>query len=97
MEIVNWNTTRLLRSLVVLEDIKTESHDEETGVAIVRRALQEPLRCIAENSGEEGAVIVKKVLGGKGNFGFNALTLDFDRGQAVVAGERGWSQCPARA
>ena len=69
----------LLRSLVVLDDLKTSSDDEQTGVEIVRRALQEPLRCISENSGEEGAVIVKKVLGGKGNYGFNALTLDFEQ------------------
>ena len=54
--------------------IKTNSADEKTGVEIVRRAVQEPLRCISENAGEEGAVIVKKVMAGKGNFGFNALT-----------------------
>src|SRR5450756_1896568 len=68
----------LLRSLNVLDGIKTNSNDEQTGVEIVRRALQEPLRCIAENSGEEGAVIVKKVTAGKGNFGFNALTLEYE-------------------
>src|SRR3954471_10246477 len=69
----------LLRSLPLLNGIKTTSHDEQTGVEIVRRALQEPLRCISENAGEEGAVIVKKVMGGKGNFGFNALSLDFEQ------------------
>ncbi len=69
----------LLRSISVLDNVKTDSHDEKTGVEIVRRALQEPLRCISENAGEEGAVIVKKVMSGKGNFGFNALTLDFEQ------------------
>jgi chaperonin GroEL len=68
----------LLRSLSVLDAIKTNSADEKTGVEIIRRALQEPLRCIAANAGEEGAVIVKKILAGKGNFGFNALTLDYE-------------------
>src|SRR5215212_4505390 len=69
----------LLRSLSVLNNIKTNSDDEQTGVEIVRRALQEPLRCIAENAGEEGAVIVKKVMNGKHNFGFNALNLEYEQ------------------
>ncbi|MGC8624184.1 MAG: chaperonin GroEL [Phycisphaerae bacterium] len=71
--------TALLRSLGVLDVIKTDTDDEATGVAIVRRALQEPTRCIAHNAGEDGAVVVKKVLAGKGNFGFNALTLDYEQ------------------
>lgn len=70
--------TALLRSLAVLGGVKTSSHDEATGVEIIRRALQEPTRCIAGNAGEEGAVVVKKVLAGKGNFGFNALTLNYE-------------------
>ena len=68
----------LLRSIQALDQVKTEGHDEATGVNIVRRALQEPTRCIAENAGEDGAVVVKKVLSGKGNFGFNALSLDYE-------------------
>ncbi len=69
----------LLRSLSVLGNVETDSADEKTGVEIVRRALQEPTRCIVENAGEEGAVIVKKILAGKGNFGFNALSLDYEQ------------------
>jgi chaperonin GroEL len=67
----------LLRSIASLDDVKA-SGDEATGVQIVRRALQEPARKIAHNAGFDGSVVVKKVLENKGNFGFNALTCEFE-------------------
>jgi len=66
----------LLRSIASLDDIRT-SGDETTGVQIVRRALQEPARKIAHNAGVDGSVVVKKILEGKGSFGFNAQTGEF--------------------
>mgnify|MGYP000334630273 CR=1 FL=1 len=67
----------LVRSIEKLIDIKTDNQDEATGVKIVARAIEEPLRQIAENAGNEGSVIVSKVLEGKGDFGFNAKTEEF--------------------
>ena len=64
----------LVRSKQKLADIKTDNQDEATGVKIVARAIEEPLRQIAENAGNEGSVVVSKVLEGKGDFGFNAKT-----------------------
>lgn len=66
----------LLRSIACLDDVKAAG-DEATGVQIVRRALQEPARKIAHNAGVDGSVVVKKILEGKGSFGFNALTGEF--------------------
>ena len=60
-----------------LEKVKTSNQDEKTGVNIVARAIEEPLRMIAENAGNEGSVIVSKVLEGKDDFGFNAKTEEF--------------------
>src|SRR5687767_1088967 len=70
----------LVRAGKVLENFKTESEDtdEQIGVNIVRRALEEPLRQIAANAGAEGAVIVGKVAEGEGAFGFNAATEKFE-------------------
>ena len=67
----------LVRSIQKLVDIKTDNQDEATGVKIVARAIEEPLRQIAENAGNEGSVIVSKVLEGKDDFGFNAKTEEF--------------------
>src|SRR5690606_17928218 len=62
-----------------LNDLEKElSGDELTGVAIVKRALEEPLRVIAENAGAEGSVIVEKVKGMEKGVGFNALTGEFE-------------------
>jgi len=61
-----------VRAIDSLENIDTRNSDEATGVAIVRRALEEPLRQIVENCGIEGSVVVNKVREGKGDFGFNA-------------------------
>jgi len=67
----------LVRAKQKLDKIKTDNQDEATGVKIVDRAIEEPLRQIAENAGNEGSVIVSKVLEGKGDFGFNAKTEEF--------------------
>ena len=66
-----------LRSLPTLENVDTENQDQEIGVSIVRRALEEPLRQIAANAGQEGSIIVQKVREGKDDFGYNARTEEF--------------------
>jgi chaperonin GroEL len=63
----------LLRSQGVLDGLKV-SDDESVGVRIIRRAIEEPLRQIVGNAGEEGSIIVQKVREGSGNFGYNART-----------------------
>jgi len=63
-----------IRALEALEGFEGENADETTGVAIVRRALEEPLRMIVENAGVEGSIVVQKVKEGKEDFGFNART-----------------------
>ncbi|MBC7357781.1 MAG: chaperonin GroEL [Desulfacinum sp.] len=65
-----------LRCLKALEDLKLEG-EEQHGVNIIRRALEEPARQIANNAGEEGSVIVQKVKAGEGAFGYNAETGEF--------------------
>jgi chaperonin GroEL len=68
----------LVRCVIALDKLKVEG-DEQIGVNIVKRALQEPLRQIAENSGEEGAVVLGKVNDSKEpNFGYNALSGDYE-------------------
>ena len=64
--------TTYIRSLCVLKDIKGENADEQTGINIVERAIEEPLRQIVRNAGGEGAVVVQKVREGEGDFGYNA-------------------------
>ncbi|MFV0329798.1 MAG: chaperonin GroEL [Dysgonomonas sp.] len=61
-----------IRSISVLENLKGENEDETTGIEIVKRAIEEPLRQIVANSGKEGAVVVQKVRDGKDDFGYNA-------------------------
>lgn len=63
-----------IRSLSELENCKGQNDDECTGVAIVKRAVEEPLRQIAANSGAEGSIVAQKVKDGQGSFGFNART-----------------------
>mgnify|MGYP002516154795 FL=1 len=67
-----------IRCLPALEELKGDNDDENTGIAIIRRAIEEPLRQIVENAGVEGAVIVQKVKDGKGDFGYNARTATFE-------------------
>ncbi len=66
-----------LRAIPLLEAVETENEDQTIGVTIVRRALEEPLRQIANNAGQEGSVVVQKVLEGEGSFGFNARTEEY--------------------
>ncbi|HJA85967.1 MAG TPA: chaperonin GroEL [Candidatus Bacteroides avicola] len=63
-----------IRALDALEGLKGDNADETTGIEIIRRAIEEPLRQIVENAGKEGAVVVQKVREGKGDFGYNART-----------------------
>ena len=67
-----------IRTLSKLDELKGEHDDETTGIAIIRRAIEEPMRQIMENAGVEGAVILQKVKDGKGDFGFNARTDTFE-------------------
>jgi len=63
-----------IRAIEGLEGLTGENEDENTGIAIVRRALEEPLRQIVANAGGEGSIVIQKVFEGKGDFGFNART-----------------------
>ncbi len=67
-----------LRCVKKLEEVKTENLDQKTGVDIIRRVLEEPLRQIAENSGHDGAVVVNEVKNGKDDYGFNAQTEKYE-------------------
>lgn len=67
-----------IRALNALDELKGENEDENTGIAIIRRAIEEPMRQIMENAGVEGAVILQKVKDGTGDFGFNARTDTFE-------------------
>ena len=64
--------TTYIRSLGALEGLKGDNADEQTGINIVKRAIEEPLRQIVFNAGGEGAVVVQKVREGEGDFGYNA-------------------------
>ncbi|HBN46732.1 MAG TPA: chaperonin GroEL [Prevotella sp.] len=66
--------TTYIRAQKELEELKGENADEQTGINIVRRAIEEPLRQIVSNAGGEGAVVVDKVRQGEGDFGYNART-----------------------
>jgi chaperonin GroEL len=68
----------LLRAVTSLDKLKGTNHDEQTGIDIVRFALESPMRCIAENAGVEGSVVVMKVREGKDGFGFNARTDNYE-------------------
>eukprot|EP01156_Anaeramoeba_ignava_P020978 Anaeramoba_ignava/c17793_g1_i1.p1 GENE.c17793_g1_i1~~c17793_g1_i1.p1 ORF type:complete len:357 (+),score=92.64 c17793_g1_i1:895-1965(+) len=61
-----------IRAISVLEDLTGENEDETTGIAIVKRAIEEPLRQIVANAGKEGAVVAQKVKEGDNDFGYNA-------------------------
>lgn len=64
--------TTYIRALKALEALNGDNQDEQTGIAIVKRAIEEPLRQICYNAGVEGAVVVNKVAEGEGDFGYNA-------------------------
>ncbi len=63
-----------IRAISAIEDLKGVNDDETTGIEIVKRAIEEPLRQIVANAGKEGAVVVQKVREGEGDFGYNART-----------------------
>ncbi|GAB1453761.1 chaperonin GroEL [Draconibacterium sp.] len=63
-----------LRAIDALNSLKGENDDEQTGIEIIKRAIEEPLRQIVANAGKEGAVVVQKIREGKGDFGYNART-----------------------
>ncbi len=67
-----------IRAQKALEGLKGDNEDEQTGIEIVRRAIEEPLRQIVNNAGKEGAVVVDKVRAGKADFGYNARTDSYE-------------------
>ncbi|MEE4198615.1 MAG: chaperonin GroEL [Bacteroidales bacterium] len=68
-----------IRAIQELENLKGDNDDETTGIAIIKRAIEEPLRQIVENAGIEGSVVVQKVREGKEDFGYNARTNQFEK------------------
>ena len=72
-----------IRAQEALAGLKGENEDEQTGIEIVRRAIEEPLRQIVHNAGKEGAVVVDKVRNGKGDFGYNARKDEYENLQAA--------------
>ena len=94
-----------LRARANLKDLKGDNPDQDAGIKIVLRALEEPLRQIVDNAGDEPSVVVNKVVEGKGNFGFNAADRRVrrsgrdgrrrsDQGDALRAAERGVGRQP---
>ena len=67
----------LLRARTAVAKIKGDNHDQDSGIKIVLRALEEPLRQIVTNCGDEPSVVINKVVEGKGNFGYNAATGEY--------------------
>ena len=67
-----------IRAIKTLEGLKGDNEDQTTGIEIIKRAIEEPLRQIAINAGKEGAVIVQAVKAGKNDFGYNAQTDNFE-------------------
>jgi chaperonin GroEL len=76
--IVPGGGTAFIRAVASLDSFRSSNEDEKLGVQIVRRALESPIRTIVENAGLEGSVIVNKIKDGKGDFGFNARTEEFE-------------------
>jgi len=67
----------LLRARAAIKDLKGANHDQDAGIQIVLRAIEEPLRAIAVNAGDEASVVVDKVLAGNGSWGYNAGTSQY--------------------
>ena len=63
-----------IRAIDAIKNLKGENEDENTGIAIISRAIEEPLRMIVENAGIEGSIVIQKVKEGKGDYGYNART-----------------------
>ena len=72
----------LVRAIESLENLKADNEDENTGIKIVARAIEEPIRMIVENAGVEGSVVVQKIKEGKGDYGYNAR---YDRYENLFA------------
>jgi chaperonin GroEL len=68
-----------LRAISALEGLKGENEDQTTGIEIIKRAIEEPLRQIAVNAGKEGAVVAQNVKSGKGDYGYNAQTDKYEK------------------
>jgi chaperonin GroEL len=68
----------LIRALDSLEGLKGANDDETVGIQIIKRAIEEPLRQICENAGVEGSVVIREVRNGKGDFGYNAKTGEYE-------------------
>jgi chaperonin GroEL len=68
-----------IRAIAALEGLKGDNDDQTTGIEIIKRAIEEPLRQIAVNSGKEGAVVVQNVKSGKGDYGYNAQTDNYEK------------------
>ncbi|MGZ4957987.1 MAG: chaperonin GroEL [Methylomonas sp.] len=69
--------TALIRALSALEGLKGINHDQDVGISILRRAMEEPLRQIVTNAGDEASVVLNEVKKGNGNFGYNAATGEY--------------------
>jgi hypothetical protein len=96
----------LIRALKALEKLEGANEDQTVGIRILARSIEEPLRQIVENAGEDAAVILNEVKGGKGAYGYNAATGEYgdmledghpgpDQGHASRAAERGVGRGPA--
>ncbi|MCX6334518.1 MAG: chaperonin GroEL [Bacteroidia bacterium] len=68
-----------IRAIASLEGLKGENEDQTTGIEIIKRAIEEPLRQIAVNAGQEGAVVAQNVKSGKGDYGYNAQTNKYEK------------------
>ena len=68
-----------IRATAALENLKGDNEDQTTGIEIIKRAIEEPLRQIAINAGREGAVVAQNVKSGKGDYGYNAQTDKFEK------------------
>ena len=68
-----------IRAVAALENLQGENEDQTTGIQIVKRAIEEPLRQIAVNAGQEGAVVAQNVKAGKGDYGYNAQTNKYEK------------------
>jgi len=77
--IVAGGGTAYIRAIDALAKLEGDNNDEKTGIAIIRRALEAPIRTIVENAGLEGSIIVQKIKEGKADFGFNARTEQFEK------------------
>ncbi len=69
--------TALVRALKVLDGLKGSNHDQDVGINILRRAMEEPLRQIVKNAGDESSVVLNEVAKGEGNYGYNAATGEY--------------------